>query len=70
MDDKRKLVTYCGLYCGDCSGYSQDIAKVAQKLNVQLERYKYDLTVKAMFSKQFKDLDQFKENLIFLTQMK
>ena len=70
MDDKRKLLAYCGLYCGDCAGYSQDIAKAAEQLKEQLEKYKFHLTVKAMFSEQFKNYDEFKKNLNFLTQMK
>ena len=68
--NKHELVAYCGLYCGDCGGYSEDIAHAAKKLKEQLEKYKYELTVKAMFADHFKDYREFQKNLEFLTQMK
>ena len=70
INNKSALIAYCGLYCEDCGGYSQDIAKAAEKLEAQLEKYKYYLTVQAMFSEQFKNYEEFTKNLNFLTQMK
>jgi hypothetical protein len=35
---KEKLISYCGLYCGDCSGYRGTIANLARDLSRELQR--------------------------------
>ena len=35
---ERDLITYCGLYCGDCPGYKGAIADSAQDLKAELEQ--------------------------------
>jgi hypothetical protein len=35
---KRELITYCGLYCGDCPGCKGTIADRARDLKAELER--------------------------------
>ena len=41
MIDKIKLLAHCGLYCGDCAGFSGDIASAAIKLKVTLCAYNF-----------------------------
>jgi len=36
--EKEKLIGYCGLYCGDCSGYKGTIANLARDLRKELQR--------------------------------
>jgi hypothetical protein len=36
----QDLIGYCGLYCGDCSGYTQSIANLAKDLRKELRRYR------------------------------
>jgi len=37
----EKLITYCGLYCGDCSGYKGTIANLARDLRRELKRERF-----------------------------
>jgi len=44
----RKLIAYCGLYCGDCPGHTGSIANLAGELRRELERVKFDKTAEVM----------------------
>jgi hypothetical protein len=35
MAKKQDLIGYCGLYCGDCPGYTQTVANLARDLRKQ-----------------------------------
>ena len=39
--EKEKLIGYCGLYCGDCSGYKGTIANLARDLRKELDRERF-----------------------------
>lgn len=67
---KKKLLAYCGLYCGDCGGYTGTIADAAANLQKELEDYKFVRTAKHLFSDQLKDYDKFVEMLGFMTTLK
>ena len=41
LTDQEKLICYCGLYCGDCSGYRGTIANLARDLRKELERERF-----------------------------
>lgn len=41
MTGDERLIAYCGLYCGDCSGYKGTIAKLARELLDELERERF-----------------------------
>jgi hypothetical protein len=41
LSDQEKLISYCGLYCGDCSGYRGTIANLARDLRKELERDRF-----------------------------
>jgi len=53
----RKLVAYCGLYCGDCFFYKGEIADLAKILRKKLREAKLDKNYEefAKFAKEFKN---------------
>lgn len=70
MQEKKNLIAYCGLYCGDCAGYSGEIAEAAKNLKEATQRYKFQQTAKHLFSEELKDYDEFSEMLDFMTKLK
>ncbi|MFX1567531.1 MAG: DUF3795 domain-containing protein [Promethearchaeota archaeon] len=70
MKDKKELLAYCGLYCGDCAGYSGEIADAAIKLNQQLTKYKFEHTAKNIFTEKLKEYYKFHDMLQFITELK
>ncbi len=42
MTEQRDLVAYCGLYCGDCPGYTGRIPDLARDLRKELRKFRYD----------------------------
>ncbi len=40
--EETSLITYCGLYCGDCHGYTGTIPDLARDLRKELRRTRYD----------------------------
>lgn len=57
-DHRAELVSYCGLYCGDCHGYAGTIADLARDLRKELRRYKFDRFAAAMPFKEFENYPQ------------
>jgi len=53
----KDLIAYCGLYCGDCSFYKGEIAKLARDLRKKLREAKLHKTYRefSKFAKEFKD---------------
>jgi len=41
MAKKTGLIGYCGLYCGDCPGYTHTVANLARGLRKELRRYRF-----------------------------
>jgi hypothetical protein len=39
-NDAEELVTYCGLYCGDCHGYTGSAADLAISISFITKRHK------------------------------
>ena len=64
------LLAYCGLYCGDCAGYSGEIADAAKILIESLERYRFDRTAKSLFADELGDYDRFREALEFVSGLR
>jgi hypothetical protein len=65
MDDlkeKEDLVAYCGLYCGDCHGYTGRIPDLARDLRRELRKSRYDRFADFMsnysFASAFSDYQQ------------
>ena len=47
-EESEDLVAYCGLYCGDCHGYTGTVADLARDLRKELRQTRYDLFAKEM----------------------
>lgn len=58
-NEGENLITYCGLYCGDCHGYKQTIPDLARDLRKELRASKYDKFASFLattgFGESFKD---------------
>jgi hypothetical protein len=70
MEEKKRLLAYCGFYCGDCLGYTGVIADAAGEFKAVLERYRFDLTAENVFPEELKDYDAFREALGFMTGLR
>jgi hypothetical protein len=73
-DDGEKLIGYCGLYCGDCSGYKGTIADLARNLRKELERERFadlaEFLSKIPFFKAFEGFGQCCEVLETLPKLR
>ncbi len=49
------MIAYCGLYCGDCFAYKGKIADLARDLRKELRQEKFDIIVKGIPFKAFKN---------------
>ena len=65
MDKKiedENLIAYCGLYCGDCHGFTGKIPDLARDLRKELRQIHYDKFAKFIstysFGKDFKNYDE------------
>lgn len=60
MMENKDLVTYCGLYCGDCFNYKGEIADLARDLRKKLREAKFARVSQGLseFFKEFKDYEQ------------
>ncbi len=62
MNDGERLIGYCGLYCGDCSGYKGTIANLARDLHKELKQERFADLAKALskipFFKAFENFPQ------------
>lgn len=70
MKTKENLLGYCGLYCGDCAGYSGEIANASMKLKDIIDEYKFKLTAKELYNEELRDFENFYEKLQFMTKLK
>lgn len=57
-EDDRDLISYCGLFCGDCFAYRGAIADLARDLRKELRGVRFDKT--AEFLSQYSYFDIFK----------
>lgn len=67
---KKKLIAYCGLYCGDCFGYKGKIADLARDLRKELRQEKFDIIVKGIPFKAFKNYKECYEVLGALVRLR
>ena len=54
MKADRKILAYCGLYCGGCFCYRGDIPDLARDLRKLLRKYKFDKVAAVIPFKEFK----------------
>jgi len=52
-EQNENLVTYCGLYCGDCFIYQGKIADLARDLRKELRQAKFDKQAELMSQEPF-----------------
>lgn len=67
---EEKLLAFCGLYCGDCAGYSGEIANAAKALLCILKKYNFTRTARYLFSDELTDMDVFLKKLTFMTTLR
>lgn len=70
MKKEEELSAYCGLYCGDCAGYSGEIAESARALRAVMKKYKLDQTARHLFAKELKDYAKLCDMLNFMVDLK
>ena len=72
--EKEKLISYCGLYCGDCFGYKGTIADLARDLHKELKRERFADLAKVLsripFFKAFENFPQCCEVLKTLPKLR
>jgi hypothetical protein len=70
MSGDASLVTYCGIYCGDCLGYTGVIAKAADSFLDVLDKYKFYMTARNVFPENLSDYDKLIDMLLFMSELK
>ena len=59
--EDENLIAYCGLYCGDCHGYTGKVPDLARDLRKELRQIHYDKFAAFIstysFGKDFKNYD-------------
>lgn len=63
MTGKLELVAYCGLYCGDCLGYTGVIATAGEAFAVVLDRTQFESTAAWIFPEELAYCDRFRKDL-------
>ncbi len=62
MDKNEELISFCGLYCGECPNYTGKIADLARDLRKELRSVRFEKTAdvlsKISFFSMFKDYKQ------------
>lgn len=70
----KNLITYCGLYCGDCFAYKGTVADLARDLRKELRQSKFEKTAESLsaisFFEVFKDYKQCYDVLGALVKMR
>jgi hypothetical protein len=64
------LVAYCGIYCGDCLGYTGVIADGAEAFAQVLDRYQFERTAAHIFPEELVDYERFREKLAFMADLR
>ena len=53
MLNKREMIAFCGLYCGECSNQTGLIADLARDLRKELRSVRFDKTAKTLSELSF-----------------
>ena len=67
---EKELLASCGIYCGDCLGYTGVIADAAEKFKKVLEKYQFEKSARAIFPEQFKDYDKIFDKIVFMSGLR
>jgi hypothetical protein len=69
-EGRKDLLAYCGIYCGDCLGYTGVIADAAKDFVAVVEKHNFDQTARCVFPEKLKDYNRLCEMLGFMTNLK
>ena len=62
MSENIEMISYCGLYCGECPNHTGKIADLARDLRKELRSARFDKTAEVLsemsFFSMFKDYEQ------------
>lgn len=62
--ERKELIAFCGLFCGDCPGFHGKIARLAGELKEELQRFHFDKMAASLSELTFfKQLKSYKECL-------
>ena len=67
---KKDLLAHCGIYCGDCLGYTGVIADAAEDFKAVLEKYEFEKSAKCIFPEQLKDYDKIFDKIVFMASLR
>ena len=67
---RSDLVAYCGIYCGDCLGYTGVIADGAEAFAQVLDRHQFERTAAGIFPEELADYDRFRQILSFMADLR
>ena len=70
MRGRAELVAYCGIYCGDCLGYTGVIADAAETFAAVLDRHQFERTAAWIFPEQLGDYERFREMVGFMSGLR
>ena len=70
MSSETDLITYCGIYCGDCLGYTGVIAEATDTFLDVLDKYRFYMTARNVFPKELGDYDRLIDMLLFMSELK
>ena len=70
MTSEENLITYCGIYCGDCLGYTGIIADAADAFLDVLDKHKFYMTAKNVFPEELGDYNSLIDMLLFMSELK
>lgn len=70
MPDKKQLLAYCGMYCGDCLGFTGVIADAAAEFKKVLDKYEFRKSAESILPEQLPDFGKFEERLAFMTGLR
>lgn len=69
MSEKR-LLGYCGMYCGDCLGYTGAIADASTRYLEVLDKYQFERTAVNVFTEELSQYDKFIDILEFMSGLR
>ncbi len=67
---ERRLLGYCGMYCGDCLGCSGVIADASSEFLKVLDSYEFEKTAFHVFPTQLAEYDKFIDMLEFMGDLR
>ena len=72
VNNDKEFTAYCGLYCGDCIPFNQQLFDTAEKLKEQLDEVKFEpyAKLKSKTNEVFSDYDVFKKVLAELIKLR